>query len=213
MTKASTFFTPAEQERIVAAVRAAESRTSGEIVPLIIDASYDYPRAEIIGGGSFAMGVALLLAWAFGNSSEWVFLPLFIAFYLPCKWLIRFTPALKRLLISPTEMAVEVEERAMVAFVEHGLHHTRGETGILILVSLFEHRVHVLADRGINARVATGTWDEIVAGVTAGMRDGRACDALCLAIGRCGDLLAEPFPRRGDDSDELPNLIIGDTPR
>ena len=209
MAKASTFFTPVEQQRIVAAVKAAEARTSGEIVPLIVDASYDYPRAEIIGGGSFAMGVALLLAWAFGDSSEWVFLPLFLALYLPCKWLVRFTPPLKRLLISPAEMAAEVEERAMVAFVEHGLHHTRGETGILILVSLFEHRVHVLADRGINAKVPAGSWDQIVAGVTAGMREKRACDALCTAIARCGDLLAGPFPRRDDDRDELPNLIIG----
>lgn len=209
MAKASTFFTAAEQERIVTAVKAAESRTSGEIVPVIVAASYDYPRAEIVGGGSFAMGIALFLAWAVGGSSEWVFLPLFVALYLPCKWLIRFTPPLKRLLISPDEIDAEVEERAMVAFVEHGLHHTRDDTGILILISLFEHRVRILADRGINAKVPPGSWDEIVATITAGLKNGQACDALCAAIGRCGDLLAGPFPRKHDDTDELPNLIVG----
>jgi len=208
MSKAKDFFSDEEKVRIEAAVRAAEQRTSGEIVPMVVDASYDYPRAEIVGGGSFAMGIALLLAWAFGASSEWVFLPTFLLLYLPCKWLVRFTPGLKRLLIHPAEITAEVEEKALVSFVEHGLHHTRDETGILILVSLFEHRVHVLADRGINAQVPPGTWDEIVATVASGIRQGRTCDALCAAIGRCGELLAGHFPRKADDTDELPNLII-----
>jgi len=208
MAKASNFFTSEEKSFIEAAVRDAELKTSGEIVPMVVDASYDYPRAEIIGGGCFAMGTALLLAWAFGASSEWVFLPIFLALYLPFKWLVRFTPSLKRLLIHPTEITTEVEEKALVSFVEQGLHHTRDETGILILISLFEHRVHVLADRGINAQVPPGTWDEIVAVVTEGIRQDRTCEALCAAIGRCGELLEGHFPRKADDTDELPNLIV-----
>lgn len=208
MKRAKHFFSAEEQERIEAAVRAAEQRSSGEIVPLLVDASYDYPRAEIVGGGCFAMGLALLIAWLWGDSSEWVFLPVFLLLYLPCKWLIRFVPNLKRLLIPPQELAAEVEEKALVAFVEHGLYRTRAGTGILILISLFEHRVHVLADAGINAKVAPHTWDEIVATVVAGLKERRACDALCEAIARCGAILAEHFPRCDDDHDELPNLIV-----
>jgi len=208
MKNARNFFSDAEKGRIEAAVRAAEQRTSGEIVPMVVDASYDYPRAEIVGGGCFAMGTALLLAWAFGASSEWVFLPIFLLLYLPGKWLVRFTPGLKRLLVHPAEISAEVEEKALVSFVEQGLHQTRDATGILILISLFEHRVHVLADRGINAQVPPGTWDEIVETVTAGIRQGRTCDALCAAIERCGELLAGHFPRKEDDTDELPNLIL-----
>jgi putative membrane protein len=208
MTKARNFFNDREKARIEAAVRAAEMKTSGEIVPLVVDTSYDYPRAEILGGGCFAMGTALLLAWAFGESSEWVFLPIFLALYLPCKWLVRFSPGLKRLLVHPAEIAAEVEEKALVSFVEQGLHHTRDETGILILISLFEHRVYVLADRGINNVVPLHTWDEIVQTVTTGIHDGRACDALCAAIGRCGELLEGHFPAKHDDTNELPNLIV-----
>jgi putative membrane protein len=154
------------------------------------------------------MGTALLLAWAFGESSEWVFLPIFLALYLPCKWLVRFSPGLKRLLVHPAEIAAEVEEKALVSFVEQGLHHTRDETGILILISLFEHRVYVLADRGINNVVPLHTWDEIVQTVTTGIQEGRACDALCAAIGRCGELLEGHFPAKHDDTNELPNLIV-----
>lgn len=208
MVRAENFFTEEEKSRIIAAVREAESRTSGEIVPMVVEASYDYPRTEIVGGGFFALGGASLAGWALGGSSQWIFLLAFAILYLPCKWIFRLFPELKRRLIPPAEMTAEVEERAMVAFIEQGVHHTRGETGILILLSLFEHRVHVLADRGINAVVPPESWDEIVAAVSAGMREGRACDALCEAIRRCGDLLEKRFPRGGDDRDELPNLIL-----
>jgi len=174
----------------------------------VVDESYDYPRAEIVGGGCFAMGAALLLAWAFGGSSEWVFLPLFLLLYLPCKLLVRNVPALRRALTPEAEIVAEVEERALVAFVEHGLYRTRDANGILILVSLFEHRVRVLADSGIDAVVPAGAWDEVVAGITAGIRGERTADALCAAIGRCGELLATHFPPRGGDRNELPDLIV-----
>jgi len=206
---AQSFFTAEEQQRIEAAVRAAELETSGEIVPMVVDAAFDYPRAEIFGGGFFALAIAVWCSWWFGHSSVWVFLPVFLAGYLPCKHLVRALPGLKRRFIPGRVLAEEVEEKALVSFLEQGLHATRDHTGILILVSLFERRVHVLADRGINAKVDKHTWDEIVRAVTAGIRRGEACDALCAAIARCGELLAKDFPRKADDTDELPNLILG----
>ena len=207
MQKANTLFTADEKARIEAAVREAESRTSGEIVPLVVDESYHYPRAEIVGGGFFALGLGVLAAWSFGHSSVWVFLPVFLLTYLPLRWLIRALPGLKRRLIHPAEMVAEVEEKALVAFLEHRLYQTRDATGVLILISLFERRVRVLADTGISTVVPQQEWDGIVATITAGIRAGKTCDALCTAIGRCGDLLAERFPRKADDTDELPNLI------
>lgn len=205
---AKELFSEAEQQRIEAAVRRAEKRTSGEIVPMVVDQSYDYPRAEIVGAGFFALAAAVTLSWAFFGESLWHFLWLFALCYLPFKVLIRSTPALRRRLIPPAEISAEVEEKAVVAFLEHGLHHTRDETGILILISLFERRVHVLADRGINAVVPADTWAGIVSTITAGIHRGDVCNALCAAIESCGQLLEEHFPVKTDDTDELTNLII-----
>jgi putative membrane protein len=206
---AKTFFTEDERQRIEAAVRSVEARTSGEIVPMVVDQSYDYPRAEIVGAGFFSLATAISVSWAFGHSSVWVFLPVFLVLYLPFKGLIRSLPDFKRRLIHPAEISAEVEEKALVSFIEQGLHHTRDKTGILILISLFEHRVFVLADQGINDLVPKATWDEIVHMVTEGIRSGRTGDALCAAVQRCGELLAQHFPVKTDDTDELPNLILG----
>ena len=98
----------------------------------------------------------------------------------------------------------------MAAFTEHGLHYTRDHTGILILVSLLEHRVEVLADRGINEKVPPGTWNEVVDIIVAGLKSRHAGDAFCKAVERCGEILATHFPRQADDRDELPNKLIND---
>ena len=79
--------------------------------------------------------------------------------------------------------------------------------GILILVSLLEHRVQVLADSGINARVAPGTWDKIVQIVLDGIRGKDLCRGLCEAIEQCGEILSKEFPVQPDDINELPNRL------
>jgi len=205
---AKELFSDEEKQLIESAVRRAEKRTSGEIVPMVVDESYDYPRAEILGAGLFSLAAAVSLSWAFFGESLWHFLWLFVLCYFPFKLLIRNIPALRRRLIHPEEISVEVEEKAFVSFHAQGLHHTRGETGILIFISLFERRVHVLADRGINNVVPAGTWDGVVQTITDGMHRGEVCHALCAAIDICGRLLEEHFPVKYDDIDELPNLII-----
>jgi putative membrane protein len=205
---AKELFNEADKQRIESAVKRAEKLTSGEIVPMVVDQSYDYPRAEILGSGLFSLATAVSLSWAFFGESLWHFLWLFALCYFPYKLMIRNLPALRRRLIHTDEISEEVEEKAILSFLEQGLHHTRDETGILILISLFEHRVHVLADRGINNVVPASTWDGIVQTITDGIHNGDTCNALCEAIESCGQLLAEHFPVKADDTDELPNLII-----
>jgi putative membrane protein len=210
MKAAKDFFNEKERERIELAVQQAEKRTSGEIVPMVVDESYDYPRAEILGAGFFSLAAAVSLSWACFDESLWHFLWLFALCYFPFKLLIRNLPSLRRRLVHPVEINEEVTEMAIISFMQQGLHHTRDETGILILISLFERRVHVLADRGINAVVPADYWDGIVETITEGIHRGDTCTALCLAIETCGRLLEEHFPLKADDTNELRNnLVIG----
>lgn len=210
MTNAQTFLTPDEQDTLVKCVQEVEKRTSGEIVPMISPSSYEYPRASLIGGfiGGAIIGVGAALA--FGREDMWFFLAVFLAGFLVLSRLLEAFPALKKPFISKREMREEVEEAAFTAFYRHGLHRTRDLTGILIFVSVFERQVQVLADKGINDKVDPQVWQEVVAMVTDGVKAGKPGEALCKGVARCGELVAEKFPIKADDTDELPNLIIDD---
>ena len=209
-------FTDAEQERIRQAVQQAEQVTRGEIVPMIVPASALYREAGYRTGLILALlALALLLTieiywlpwgWHAGNAG-WLLLAV-VASYGLGQWLGRI-PMVIRLVTSRERMAHKVTLRAEQAFYKHGLHHTKGHTGILILVSMLERRVHVLADKGINDHVPAGTWDGLVNGIIDGIRTGNATDAICAAIAKCGALLAEVAPSRsGDNPNELPDTLI-----
>ena len=205
--RADKFFSDNEQERIRQAVIAAESKTAGEIVPMIVTSSARYTEVELLGliAGLFAGMLAEFFwgdPWASYYFNLWPIVGALLGFLI-CR-----ISLAKRLLSSRQRIAEAVHTLALAAFTEQGLHYTQDHTGILILVSLLEHRVEVLADRGINEKVEPGTWDEVVAILQMGLKSHAACDSFCKAIERCGDMLATHFPRQPDDKDELSNRLV-----
>jgi len=211
---AQHFLTEAERTRVENAVKAAEKRTAGEIVVMIISASYQYPLANVIGATAFALPLALLLtpltgSWLWiGPQNMWLFLGFLTVFFIIFHEVVKRTAWLKRLFISQREIDDEVEEAAVTQFFDQDLYRTRDETGVLVLISVFERRVWMLADRGINAKVQQNQWDDIVTMITEGIKQERAADAICAAVERIGDLLETHFPVKPDDSNELKNLVI-----
>jgi len=104
----------------------------------------------------------------------------------------------------------EVEEAAINAFFRQGLYRTRDANGVLLFISVFEHKVWLLADQGIHEKVPQAEWDALVARITRGIREGHRTDAICSAIETIGQLLETHFPVKPDDTDELKNLIVGE---
>lgn len=210
-----SFLSEDDRRTITAAVKAAEKQTAGEIVPMIVTASYHYPMADVIGGVTLALPTTLLLTppiggWFWlGSWNLWLFLGIFTLLFVTGLAIVRRIPALKRIFISKREIDAEVEEAAVTHFFKKGIHRTDEETGVLIFISLFEHRVWILADRGINRKVDPGQWSAIVEDVVQGIRQKRAGEAIAAAVTTVGRLLAEHFPVRDDDRDELTNLIVG----
>jgi len=205
--KAEKFFTDAEKERIRQAVVAAESKTAGEVVPMVVTSSARYTEIEMLGlvAGLFA---GMVIEWFWSDPWGSAYFQLWPVFGALVGFLLGRIPDVKRLLAPSGRIAEAVHILGLASFTEQGLHYTKDHTGILILVSLLEHRVEVLADRGINQKVNAGTWDEVVRIITAAIKSGQGCDGICKAIERCGQILAAHFPRQADDKDELPNRLI-----
>ncbi|HEX9005822.1 MAG TPA: hypothetical protein VF889_00915 [Bacteroidota bacterium] len=210
----SSLFTSADLERIRQAVLEAEARTSGEIVPYVVDHSDHYEEADWRAAALFA---ALALAtFTFLHSLTAVWLPLDFAEIVAVAFvagglgwgLVRASAAARRFFAGSRLIERRVAQRAAEAFVSEEVFNTRDRTGILIFLSLVEHRVMVVGDSGINAKVKADEWHGIVQTIVQGIASGRPTDGLVQGIGQSGALLAgHGVERRTDDRDELPDSL------
>ncbi len=214
MIKAEKLFSEADKKRLADAVRAAEKNTSGEIVPFVAAQSDSYPEAWLRSGtlASFL----LLFIFSVINIGSDVWLPVSIGEIVLFALLVfaaaglaaSYLPLVKRMFIPAAMMQQRVDERASMAFLEEEVFATRERTGILIFISLFEHRVRILGDSGINEKVQQAQWDDIVAIIVQAMKAGRPADGLHDAIEKCGALLGDSGVQiRHDDTDELDNAV------
>ncbi len=211
-----SLFPDLDQERIREAVATAERATSGEIVPYVVARSGRYEvarwRGAAIGASVFAVAGLVAGAVYDGWGLDWLYaaegmLALTLLGALAGALVAWWTPV-RRALAGQRRMDEAVARRAAQAFIEEEVFDTRDRTGILLFVSLFEHRLLVLGDSGINAKVDAGEWVEVVALVRDGIRRGAATDGLVAAIDRCGELLhRRGVEIRDDDSDELSDSV------
>lgn len=208
------FLTQEDQQRVTEAVQRAEKQTSGEIVPMVVSASHNYPMASAIGSVFISLPLSLLLTSVTGSllwlgpQNMWILLIYWTLLFFPMYYLVDNTPFLKRLFLLKSQVAEEVEEGAVTSFYSERLYQTRDENGILIFVSVLEKKVWILGGRGIYEKIDPDQWPDIIDELSAGIRENNQCDALCRAVDRVGTVLVEHFPIREDDKDELHNIII-----
>ena len=199
---------PAEQETVRAAIRAAESQTVGEIVPVVLERSDGHPDAEwLCALCTLLLGSALLerhLAWHAPHFLLLEQLALGALGFLAARAL----PDLKRAFVPAARADEMAEEQALQEFQRLGLRETRARTGVLLFVSLFERRVVVLGDAGIHAKVGDAHWEKTKSAVLAGIARGSLRDGLVDGIAACGAELSRHFPRSADDRNEIPDRLI-----
>jgi uncharacterized membrane protein len=106
------------------------------------------------------------------------------------------------------ERKLSLHDLALGEFYRLGMEKTRDRTGILILILFAERKFHIVADEGIHIHVQDGTWDKIADGMTGHFKNGNFFVGISEAIRAVGSELAQYFPRKSDDTNELPNEII-----
>lgn len=199
-----------DREMIRAAVEQAEKKTSGEIVPVVAGSSGDY-RVHAYKLGVIGLVLFSLLSWRayydlpFFWSLEKTFLLQIGGFLLG--FALGLLPPVLRLLARKS-MQEEVHERATVEFFHLGLTETKARTGVLVYVSLLEHRVEIIADKGIHEKAGDGYWSEECKKIAAGIAAGNSGAALAQVIREIGEKLSEHFPRAKDDANELKDDVV-----
>lgn len=212
--KLKSKFSESDFVRIKAAVREAEDKISGEIVPVIVERSGFYSVANYkCGVISAALAFVLLVVldrYIIQDASNTLFYdPLFIFCIVAFVGIFfailpNFIDPLKRAFVSQQQLDQSTRMRAENAFLEEEVFNTRQRTGIMIFISFFEHEVIVMADKGINKLVDQKQWDLIVGDLIAHIKGGNMVEGLEKSIKQCGALLLEKgFYKTVDDTNEL----------
>lgn len=194
-----------DRERISTAVRAAEAKTSGEIVCVLTQSSSDATALPVF----VAAAVALALPWllvAFTAMTVHRVLSLQIVVFIALMTLLCM-PRLRVALMPRMARRAVAHRVAMEQFTIRGIARKKDRCGILIFVSLAERYARIIADEGIAAHVPQSEWQRAVDALVAHIRDGRIADGFVTAINVCGNELAAHFPRTETTRDELPDRI------
>jgi len=201
-------------ERIKTAVKNAEEKISGEIVPVIVDRSSDYNialyKGSLIGASLTFITVVVLDRFVIKDAVNTLFYdPVFILLVVILGGVLGailpyFSDSVKRMLVARRYQDLVTRQTAENAFLEEEVFNTRQRTGIMIFVSFFEHEVIVMADKGISKIVDQKQWDNIVQNIIAEIKNGKVVEGLEKGIAQCGEILLEKgFQKRIDDINEL----------
>ncbi|OQX05779.1 MAG: hypothetical protein BWK76_27045 [Desulfobulbaceae bacterium A2] len=99
-------------------------------------------------------------------------------------------------------------ERALQVFAQQRVWDTEANCGVLVYLLFADRDIEIVADRGINHRVAAETWQQIAHTMEARYRQGDFLGGSLSAIEEITELLACHFPRTATDVDELPNRPV-----
>ncbi|AZI37361.1 hypothetical protein NT2_01_01470 [Caenibius tardaugens NBRC 16725] len=214
------------RQRISNAVAAAESNTAGEIVTILADQSDDYGDVALAWSALVAFAALTVisiwpefylskLAWFRSSwNTEWTAAHAFAiatvvaTLKFGSAWLLLLWRPLRLALVPGPVRKARVHERAIAAFRIGAERRTRGRTGILIYLSMREHRAEIVADETIATRVDPEVWGDALSAMLAELKQGQVAEGMCAAVDRVGAILAQHLPRDANDENELPDRLI-----
>ncbi len=216
----------ADHQLVTHAVAEAEKTTDGEIVTIVTDMS-DHYNDIALAWASIAAFLALSIVSVFPakflialnwTTDGWEYdysagqylgiLFAFLAVIWIIKWLVmKWVPL--RMALTPKHIKIRrVRDRAIRLFKVGAESRTRGRTGILIFLSMREHRAEIVADEAIANKVSPEIWGDAMLALIAHVRAGEPGKGMAAAVTQVGAVLAEHFPQGEDNPNELPDRLI-----
>lgn len=195
-----------EQQAVANLIADLETRTDAEFVAVLARRSDDYHYIPFLWAAVVALLIPLpALFTPFWLTTVDILLVQWTAFVLLS--LLFYIPALRIRLIPKSVRYWRAANMARRQFLENNLHHTLGETGVLLFVSEAERYVEIIADRGINQLVAQTEWQTLVDNFVAAVIAGKTHQGLVNCINGCGEILKQRVPAT-HERNELPNHLV-----
>ena len=221
-----TQLSEADHAKVSAAIAAAEAKSDGEIVAVATPISDPYHDVALHWA---VAAMILVLAWAAWRPDwlQWWYTLFFggwsadpalgeLLTFLMVLAVLKFTAVLLILKWMPLRLALtpgatksrRVRRRAIGIFKAAAERRTVGRTGILIYLSMAEHRAEIVADEAITKVTTPETWGDAMHALLVEVKQGKIADGMVAAIERVGVVLAEHFPRSATDTNEIPDKLI-----
>jgi putative membrane protein len=215
-----------DHAKVSAAIAAAEASSDGEIVAVATPLSDSYHDVALHWAVAVMIGTIAIFAWQPDVLHFWfgvffgawrpqpalgelltLLLVLAVAKFTIVLLILKYMPL--RLALTPAATKTRrVRRRAIAVFKSAAERRTTGRTGILIYLSMGEHRAEIVADEAITKVTSPETWGEAMAALITEVRQGRPGDGIVAAIGEVGEVLTEHFPRSLADTNEIPDKLI-----
>jgi len=218
--------TETENKQIEDLIADIESKSSAEIVCAVATESGRYDRAESIAGIVFALiflyvGQIILNKCIFPGSAwgDVYHLNIFwqgglvVSGFIIGNLLASFCHPLRRLFCFKNEMTLEVDRAAQSVFCARRIYSTKTGGGILIYISLFEHRLKIITDDNVKAKLSDERAAQIRDEMIPLLKKKKVYAALQKAITDTGTILEKEFPIQSDDKNELANRLVVIHPR
>ena len=123
-------------------------------------------------------------------------------------WLIQQWDPLRFALIPSPLKTARAHDAAIKHFKVGAERRTHGRTGVLIYLSMQEHRAEIVADQPIAEKVPAEVWGEAMADMLEQIKRGCLAEGMAAGVRDVGVVLSEHFPRDEDDQNELPDRLI-----
>ena len=194
-----------ERQQIADLIAEVERHTNAELVTVLAARSDDYRYISVLWAALGALLVPSLLLFTRAGADMVVIAQLATFCVLALTFRL---PFLQFRLVPRAVRHWRAANMARRQFLEQGLHHTVGDSGVLIFVSEAEHYVEILADRGIDRLVPPECWSALVTDFVQAMKAGRVLGGFEATITRCGEILAEAVPKTPDNHNELDDRLV-----
>jgi len=198
--------TDTDKTRIADAIRAAEAKTAGEIFCVVARHSSDYRLVPLAWAAVIALAVPLPLIYLTTWSASVIYVFQLIAFLAAAIGLSQ--PSIRFHIVPRRTKHDRAHAEALRQFYAQGLHKTEHRTGVLIFASEAERYAEIVADAGINEKVAPEVWARAIHALVSAIKHGKPGDGFVAAIAECGAVLAEHFPPGAMKKDELADKLV-----
>lgn len=217
--------TETDIQLVTQAVTDAEARSDAEIATIVAERSDNYNDVPLIWAALAALFALAVYAafpdcylalldrlsggWHVWTIREWMTVLVFATAikFLATRYLVGWWPL--RMALTPGRTKTRrARARAVALFKASTERRTHSRTGVLVYLSLAEHRAEIVADEAIVAKVAPEAWGAAMALLIDQLKAGKPGEGMAAAVSAIGEVLAEHFPRTGNDPDEMPNRMI-----